>query len=200
MTSSSTQLRDLSEHAGRWLTELEQRERSRTGIATLKVGYNRVHGYYIETSRAAGNRVPADYVRRQTLKNAERYITPELKAFEDEALTAQAKALALETQLFEELAATLAGRSNAAARSRSGSRRARRPGLLRRARRGAGSDRPELVDDPGIHIRQGWHPVVKKTSPSRSCPTTSSSTTAGACWSSPGRTWAASPPTCARRR
>jgi DNA mismatch repair protein MutS len=102
-------LRDLSEHAGRFLTELEQRERSRTGIATLKVGYNRVHGYYIETSRAAGNQVPADYVRRQTLKNAERYITPELKAFEDEALTAQAKALALEKRLFEGLLEALAG-------------------------------------------------------------------------------------------
>ena len=71
-------------------------ERERTGLNTLKVGYNRVHGYYIELSRSQSDQAPVDYIRRQTLKNAERYIIPELKAFEDQALTAQARALKLE--------------------------------------------------------------------------------------------------------
>lgn len=97
------QLRNLSENAGQYLIDLEKRERERSGIATLKVGYNRVHGYYIETSRAQANDVPADYIRRQTLKNTERYITPELKGFEDEALSAKAKALAREKMLYEQL-------------------------------------------------------------------------------------------------
>ena len=86
-------LRDLTANSSRWLADLERTERARTGISTLKVGYNRVHGYYIETSRAASGEIPVEYVRRQTLKNAERYITPELKTFEDEALTSQARAL-----------------------------------------------------------------------------------------------------------
>ena len=77
------ELRNLTQNAADWLAELEIRERGRSGIATLKVGYNRVHGYYLETSRSATTEVPVEYVRRQTLKNAERYITPELKAFED---------------------------------------------------------------------------------------------------------------------
>lgn len=82
---------------------LEQRERERSGIATLKVEYNRVHGFYIEVSKAASARVPDDYRRRQTLRNAERYITPELKAYEDKALSADARALAREQQLYAEL-------------------------------------------------------------------------------------------------
>lgn len=97
------ELRDLSENAGQFLIDLEQRERERSKIATLKVGYNKVHGYYIETSRANANDVPADYIRRQTLKNVERYITPELKQFEDKALSAKAKALAREKLLYDQL-------------------------------------------------------------------------------------------------
>ncbi|MEQ8483426.1 MAG: DNA mismatch repair protein MutS [Pseudomonadales bacterium] len=158
------ELRDLTEHAGRYLAELEERERARTGIATLKVGYNRVHGYYIETSRAAGNSVPADYVRRQTLKNAERYIIPELKRFEDQALTAQSKALALEKRLYEALVETLAHsltplRDAAAAA-------AELDVLAGFAERAAslGFACPELDDGPGIDIRQGWHPVVRQSS------------------------------------
>ncbi len=159
------ELRNLTENAGQWLAELEQRERARTGIATLKVGYNRVHGYYIETSRAAGNEVPADYVRRQTLKNAERYIIPELKAFEDEALTAQARSLKLERQLFDELvaqlAASVAGLSTAAAAV------AELDVLTTFAERARtlGWTRPELDVAPRLDIRGGWHPVVKASSP-----------------------------------
>src|SRR5574340_1200778 len=88
------ELRALTRDAGAFLLELETRERARSGIGTLKVEYNKVHGFYIEVSRAQSAKVPGDYRRRQTLKNAERYITPELKAFEDKALSAQERALA----------------------------------------------------------------------------------------------------------
>ena len=97
------ELRDLAQGATAFLEALEQRERERTGIASLKVNYNKVHGFYIEVSRANSEAVPADYVRRQTLKNNERYIIPELKAHEDKVLTSQSRALALEKRLYETL-------------------------------------------------------------------------------------------------
>ena len=97
------ELRKLQSNAGEFLLELEVRERARTGIATLKVEYNRVHGFYIEVTNSQTEKVPDDYRRRQTLKNAERYITPELKAFEDKALSAKDRALALEKSLYEAL-------------------------------------------------------------------------------------------------
>jgi DNA mismatch repair protein MutS len=96
-------LRQISTNAGDYLLEIEQRERKATGISTLKVGYNRVHGYYIEISRAQSERAPAEYIRRQTLKNAERFITPELKEFEDKALSSKSRALAREKGLYEDL-------------------------------------------------------------------------------------------------
>lgn len=101
------ELKAMTEDAASWLEKLEARERERTGLTTLKVGYNRVHGYYIETSKSAASGVPAEYVRRQTLKNAERYITPELKSFEDESLTANARALQRERRLYEGIIETL---------------------------------------------------------------------------------------------
>ncbi len=97
------ELRQLSSEAGQFLLDLESREKTRTGISGLKVGYNRVHGYYIELSRHHTGELPAEYRRRQTLKASERYITPELKAFEDKVLSAKEKALALEKQLYEAL-------------------------------------------------------------------------------------------------
>ena len=101
------ELRQISENAGDFLLEIEQREREATGISTLKVGYNRVHGYYIEISRAQSEQAPAEYIRRQTLKNAERFITPELKEFEDKALSSKSRALAREKALYEDLLETL---------------------------------------------------------------------------------------------
>ncbi|MGB1139930.1 MAG: DNA mismatch repair protein MutS [Halioglobus sp.] len=101
------ELRKISENAGDFLLEIEQREREVTGISTLKVGYNRVHGYYIEISRAQSEQAPAEYIRRQTLKNAERFITPELKEFEDKALSSKSRALAREKALYEDLLETL---------------------------------------------------------------------------------------------
>jgi DNA mismatch repair protein MutS len=97
------ELRGLSENAGQYLLDLETRERARTGIANLRVEYNKVHGFYIEVTNGQTAKVPDDYRRRQTLKNAERYITPELKAFEDKALSAQDRALAREKYLYEQL-------------------------------------------------------------------------------------------------
>ncbi len=96
-------LRAIAENADQYLVDLEARERERTGISTLKLGYNRVHGYYIEISKAQADKAPVEYVRRQTLKSAERYITPELKAFEDKVLGARERALAREKFLYERL-------------------------------------------------------------------------------------------------
>lgn len=101
--SELDELRDLSQGATDYLHQLELRERERTGIATLKVGYNKVHGFFIEISRANSELAPAEYIRRQTLKNTERYITPELKEHEDKVLTSQGRALALEKKRYEEL-------------------------------------------------------------------------------------------------
>ncbi|MGV6806572.1 MAG: DNA mismatch repair protein MutS [bacterium] len=97
------ELRNISRNAGSYLEDLEVREKERTGLSTLKVGYNRVHGYYIEISRLQSDDAPADYIRRQTLKNAERFITPELKEFEDKALSAKSKALTREKALYEDI-------------------------------------------------------------------------------------------------
>ena len=97
------ELRDLADGATDFLRQLEQRERELTGIATLKVNYNKVYGFYIEVSRANSQQVPAHYIRRQTLKNNERYIIPELKEHEDKVLSSQGRALALEKKLFDEL-------------------------------------------------------------------------------------------------
>lgn len=97
------ELNNLKNQAGDYLLDLEQRERERAGISTLKIGYNRVHGYYIEVGKQYAEQVPLDYVRRQTLKSAERYIIPELKTFEDQVLSAGDKALAREKELYETL-------------------------------------------------------------------------------------------------
>ncbi|MCY4015203.1 MAG: DNA mismatch repair protein MutS [Gammaproteobacteria bacterium] len=157
-------LKDLTENAADWLAALEVRERDRTGIATLKVGYNRVHGYYIETPRAAADAVPAEYVRRQTLKNAERYIMPELKHFEDEALTSQAQALARERALFGELVGTLQNRN---AGTRHAAREVSRLDVLNSfaiAAERHGLIQPTLDDASGIRIEAGRHSVVEAES------------------------------------
>ena len=96
-------LRAMRDNAGEFLVNLEAKEKERTGLSSLRVEYNRVSGYYIEVPRAAAERVPADYRRRQTLKNVERFITPELKAFEDKALSAKERSLAREKELWDAL-------------------------------------------------------------------------------------------------
>lgn len=156
------ELRAIQNNCGEFLMALEARERERTGIANLKVEYNRVHGFYIEVTRANSERVPDDYRRRQTLKNAERYITPELKTFEDKALSAQDRALAREKLLYEALLDTLNERIGEF-KTISGAL-AMLDGLASFAERAAACDyvRPELSEQPVIEIDGGRHPVVEQ--------------------------------------
>ena len=156
------ELRSLTERAADWLRELEAGERERTGIANLKVGYNRVHGYYIETSKAAADAVPAEYVRRQTLKNAERYITPALKSFEDRALTSRARALQLEKSLCDALLVELA--AEAAPLRRAAEALAELDVLAAFAERAQrlGLAPPCFTSQPGFSISGGWHPMVRE--------------------------------------
>jgi len=155
------ELRGLSENAGDFLLQLEARERTRTDISTLKVGYNRVHGYYIEVSKAQAVDMPAEYIRRQTLKNAERYITPELKEFEDKALSAKSKALAREKHLYEALLETLA--TQLGPLQESAAALAELDVLCNLAERAFSLDyqRPQLVDERCLNIEGGRHPVVE---------------------------------------
>lgn len=156
------ELRAISVNAGDYLLQLEQRERELTGISTLKVGYNRVSGYYIELTRAQAENAPAHFIRRQTLKNAERFITPELKTFEDKALSASSRALAREKAIYEELLERLIG--DIAALQMTGESLSELDVLADFAERACSLNLncPELVDTPGIHIEAGRHPVVEK--------------------------------------
>ena len=157
-------LKRITDHSAEYLRELETRERLRTGIATLRVGYNRVHGYHVEVSRGAANAVPPDYVRRQTLKNAERYIMPELKRFEDQALTAQSEALRRERTLFDQLQARLGERlGDLRAAARELSRLDVLTAFAQAARR-HNLARPSLDDSAALEIRMGRHPVVEAES------------------------------------
>ncbi len=155
------ELRTLKEHAGDFLVKLEQQEKNRTGISTLKVNYNRVHGYYIEVSNSQANKVPADYIRRQTLKGAERYITPELKAFEDKILSASERALAREKALYEQLLTSLG--THVAAMQQTAAALARLDVIHSLAERAHNLRlvRPGLNDRPGITIFGGRHPVIE---------------------------------------
>ena len=158
------ELRRLSTDADSFLEALEARERDRTGVANLRVGYNRVHGYYIELSRAQSERAPADYVRRQTLKGAERYITEELKRFEDRVLGARERALSREKALYDALVALLA--ADLEELQRSALAIAELDVLCNFAERAESLDyrAPRLDAEPGIRIEGGRHPVVERTS------------------------------------
>ncbi len=158
------ELRSIRTDADDFLKDLENRERSRTGISTLKVNYNKVHGFYIEVSRAQANAVPDDYIRRQTLKNNERFITPELKAFEEKALSASERALSREKMLYEQLLDTLCEvlvplqhNSDALAQIDV------LVGLATVAET-YGYTEPKLVEESGITIKSGRHPVVERSS------------------------------------
>jgi len=155
------QLRQLSSNADGFLAELESRERETTGIATLKVGYNRVHGYFIEISKGQSGRAPAHYTRRQTLTGAERYITEELKRFEDAVLSARERALARERTLWEELLDALNQRIEPL--KQFAAALAEIDVLAAFAERAQTLDwhRPELSRAPGMQIERGRHPVVE---------------------------------------
>ncbi len=157
-------LRDASTNADAWLEELQQRERSRTGIATLKVGYNRVHGFYIEIGRSHADAVPPEYTRRQTLKSAERYITEELKAFEDKVLSARERALAREKILFDDIIERL--NETLAELQRSASALAEIDVLVNFAERAEALrlTQPQLADAPILSYTAGRHPGVELAS------------------------------------
>ena len=159
--SELDELRAIQNNCGEFLLALEAREKARTGISTLKVEYNRVHGFYIEVTRAQSEKVPDDYRRRQTLKNAERYITPELKTFEDKALSAQDRALAREKLLYEKLLDDLS--PYIAALQQAAAALAELDLLATFAERAAALDwnAPEFCDDNSIEIEGGRHPVVQ---------------------------------------
>ena len=160
--SELDELRSISENAAGFLLKLETEERQATGLSTLKVGYNRVHGYYIEISKVQAESAPAHYMRRQTLKNAERFITPELKEFEDKALSSKSRALAREKQLYEELLGFLvASLPELQAMSDSLCEIDVLTTLAERAM-SLQLVRPQLSDDDIISIKEGRHLVVEQ--------------------------------------
>lgn len=157
------ELRNLSENANQFLIDLENKEKETSGITALKVGYNRVHGYYIELSKIYADKVPDHFQRRQTLKNVERYITPELKSFEDKVLSARERALSREKYLYELLLETLSESIHALQNSADAI--AQIDVLTNFAQRAWQLElsQPELSDQPGLSIKDGRHPVVEAT-------------------------------------
>ncbi len=160
--SELDELRALRDHTGQFLIDLEARERSRTGIGNLRVEYNRVHGFYIEVTHGQTTKVPDDYRRRQTLKNAERYITPELKAFEDKALSARERALVREKTLYQ----TIIDQTAQYVRplQRCADALASIDALLAMANHAQRARwvRPHFIDTPQIDIRGARHAVVER--------------------------------------
>jgi DNA mismatch repair protein MutS len=156
------ELKRITQHSDEFLADLETREKTRSGIATLRVNYNRVHGFYIEVGRAQADKVPADYIRRQTLKGAERYITPELKAFEDKALSAQERSLARERSLYDALLDKLI--EHLGELQRTATALATLDVLANLAERAVTLKltAPELVATPELSIEAGRHPVVEQ--------------------------------------
>jgi DNA mismatch repair protein MutS len=157
------ELKDIASNSRQWIATFQQKERERSGIKSLKVGYNKVFGYYIEVTNANSSQVPEDYIRKQTMANAERFFTPELKEKESLILTANEKAIALEYEIFTEIVQTLS------AHSRELQETAERIGALdvladlAEVAENNNYIRPQLTDDCKILIRDGRHPVVENT-------------------------------------
>ena len=156
------ELRAISSNAGEFLVNLETQEKEKTGLSSLKVGYNRIHGYYIEISKAQAEKAPAEYVRRQTLKNAERFITPELKQFEDKALSAKSRALAREKAIYENLLDTINDDLKALQKSASAVTQLDVLCCFAERSEQLQLQRPKLEESLGIHIEGGRHPVVEQ--------------------------------------
>lgn len=158
------ELRSLSDNSDQFLINLENQEKERTGIATLKVGYNRIHGYYIEISRTQANLAPIEYIRRQTLKNAERFITPALKEFEDKILSSRSRALALEKAIYEEVLNKLC--EHLAPLQTMATSLAALDVLNNLAERALTLKlvKPEFTNQAGIYIEAGRHPIIEQCS------------------------------------
>lgn len=163
------ELRALSKNANAFLEELEIRERETTNIKTLKVSYNRVHGYYIEISRLQSENVPAHYTRKQTLKTTERFITDELKQYEDKVLSAKERSLALEKSIYDDLLSELQSYLQTLKACAQGIAELDSICCLSERAQSLDFHCPELTDKPGIHIKQGRHAVVERV-----CATSSS--------------------------
>ena len=156
------QILSATQDARAWIANLESHERSRTGIASSKVGYNKVFGYYIEVTKAHSDKVPEDYIRKQTLVNAERYITPELKQYETQVLNAEEEILATERELFADICRQISRRRETLLKTASAIAYLDAFLSLAAVAVREGYVRPELSDENVLHIEAGRHPVVEK--------------------------------------
>lgn len=156
-------LRDMRDNVGQFLMDLEKREKEATGLSTLRVEYNRVHGFFIEVSKGQAANVPINYHRRQTLKNTERFITPELKAYEDQAISAKERSASLEKELYDRLVETLGQHVPALMSAAHALAELDTVTALARHAVEHGWVRPTLVNKTGISIEAGRHPVVETT-------------------------------------
>jgi len=158
------ELRLLGSSTEHFLLDLERRERERTGLSSLKLGFNRVQGFFIEVNRSQADGVPADYLRRQTVKSAERFITPELKSFEDKVLGARDRALARERELYDALLDLLTARLPALQQTATALAELDVLNCFAERAVTLNCTQPELVDHPLLYIQQGRHPVVERAS------------------------------------
>jgi DNA mismatch repair protein MutS len=159
------EFRDLARGGKAWMAKYQAKEIERTGIATLKVGFNKVFGYYLEVTAAQRSKVPADYIRKQTLKNQERFITPELKEYEDKVLRAEERAVALEQELFEALKEQVAKDTPRLQKAAAALATLDAIGALATLAIKGGWCRPEIVSEPVLDIRNGRHPVLDRLMP-----------------------------------
>jgi DNA mismatch repair protein MutS len=159
------ELRALSAGGKQWMAQYQASETERTGITSLKVGFNRVFGYYLEVTHAHRDKVPAEYIRKQTLKNAERYITPELKEYEEKVLTAEERAIDIEYELFSELRELVARNAGRLRTTAAALAEVDVLAGLAELARSRGYVRPEVVDEPVLDITEGRHPVLDITEP-----------------------------------
>jgi DNA mismatch repair protein MutS len=154
---------ERSRHAREWIANLETVERERSGIRSLKVGYNKVFGYYIEVTRSNAELVPNEYIRKQTLVNAERYITPEMKEYEALVLNAEERIHEIETRLFREVCAQLGNRANRLLSTARALAQIDVIAALAEAAVNGGYVRPEVIPEDVLEIQDGRHPVVERT-------------------------------------
>ena len=158
------ELRDFSQNSAALLDQIEKREQTRTGLSTLKLGYNKVHGYYLELSKSQANQAPADYQRRQTLKNAERYIIPELKQFEEQALSSQAKALAREKAIYQKILLDLQPHLGALQACSDAIAQLDALNSLATAAEIYAWQRPLRCNTATLNIQKGQHPIIASQS------------------------------------
>lgn len=159
------ELRGVKSNAGRWILEHQQAERARTGISSLKIGYNKVFGYYIEVTHAHKEKIPDDYIRKQTLTGAERFVTPELKSWEEKILTAEEKISQLETEIWERVRDEIVSRAEAITRLARALAELDALLSLARVARERSYARPQISEERRLEIREGRHPVVEALLP-----------------------------------